>query len=197
MFAVMTLFFMQGCANSYLYYTEKDQKLTLSLNNIVQQFNGKTVAQQRKNFSSLFLTQKVLRMDDGSVLVYEDGYTDPNFQFEQITSYSIRVIFEARSLYRVYSKDNLYFYQVALSNGHIINLITQQSDNQKLTMLYGMSTKSMNTLISKFDQNAPKAKILDVVRIKEPNSAIKSRWDFQKVHFVPLVGPFSQMMGPP
>jgi hypothetical protein len=147
-----------------------------------------------KNFQTLFITQHVLRFN-GKYIVFEETQTDPTYEYEPGTQKSIKVIFETKNIIKVYGKNFLNFYQLTLKDGNVLNLVSQQSDDQQLTLLYGMDTMTFNRMITHFDTHAPKAKIDNVIGISEASKAIYSKWDVRKIHFKPLIVPLKLLMG--
>lgn len=185
------LFTMSGCGRSSLIY--KESSLTLSIDEMVQHLKTEPYHSTYKNFQTLFVTQRILRLDE-KYIVFEETQTDPTYEYEPSTQKSIKVIFETINIIKVYGKNFLNFYQLTLKDGNVLNLVSQQSDDQQLTLLYGMDTLTFNRMIAHFDTHAPKAKIDDVIQISEASKAIYSKWDVRKIHFKPLVVPLRSLM---
>ena len=184
---------ISGCGMSNLNYDNK--QLTLQVEKEYLQLDGTLINEHRDNFSSLYLSQKVLRLNEGNVAVYEDARTDLDYEFEPPIMHSIKIIFEAKSVIMVYGKDHLYAYQLILKDGRLLNVIAQQGDTQQLKFIYGLSTEQLNKIIKQLDPNAGGAYYKQVIRLQDERNAILSKWDMQKVHFVPLVVPLAKMMG--
>jgi len=184
---------ISGCGISNLSYDNK--QLTLQIEKEYLQLNGTLLNERRDNFSSLYLTQKVLRLDEGNLVVYEDARTDMLYEFEPMITRSIQVIFEAKGVIKVYGKSHLYAYQLIMKDGSILNMIAQQGDSQRLKFVYGMSTVQLNKMLKELDPDANAAYYKKVITLKDESHAIFSKWDVQKVHFVPLVVPLPRMMG--
>jgi len=126
--------------------------------------------------------------------VYEDARTDLSYEFEPPITRSIKIIFEAKSIIMVYGKSHLYAYQLILKNGKILNVVAQQGDTQQLKFVYGLSTSQLNQMLKQLDPDAASAYYKQVIRLQDEGHAILSKWDVQKVHFVPLVVPLARMM---
>ncbi len=150
---------------------------------------------RKDGFGSLFLTQKVLRLNEGYVVVYENAITDIEYEFEPSLTKSVKVIFDAKSTIITYAKNHLYAYQLILKDGSILNVIAQQDYSQRLRMVYGMNSAQLDSILKKIDPNARKAYYRQVITTKDTNRAILSKWDVQKVHFYPLVSPLPRLLG--
>ena len=192
-FATIVTLMISGCGMSNLSYNNK--QLTVQVEKAYLQMDGALLSERRDNFSSLFLLQKVLRLNEGNLVVYEDARTDSLYEFEPPITQSIKIIFEAKSVIMVYGKSHLYAYQLILKDGKILNVIAQQGDTQQLTFVYGLSTAQLNKMLKQLDPDAKGAHYRQVIRLQDEGHAILSKWDVQKVHFVPLVVPLARMMG--
>ncbi len=193
LFATTAILMLSSCGMSNLSYDNK--QLTIQVEKEYLQMNGTLLNERRDNFSSLFLSQKILRLDEGNLVVYEDARTDLNYQFDPTTTRSIEVIFEAREVIRVYGKSLLFAYQLILKDGRILNVIAQQDDDQYLRILYGMSTAQLNKMLKQVDPDAREAYYKQVIIIQDEQHAIFSKWDVKKIHFYPLVVPLRRLMG--
>jgi len=192
--AITVTFIISGCgASSNLHYNNK--QLTIQVAEEYLQLDGTLINEHRDNFSSLYLSQKVLRLNEGNVVVYEDARTDLDYEFEPPIMHSMKIIFEAKSVIMAYGKDHLYVYQLILKDGRLLNVIAQQGDTQQLKFIYGLSTAQLNKIIKQLDPNAGGAYYKQVIQLQDERNAILSKWDMQKVHFVPLVVPLAKMMG--
>ncbi|MCK5535708.1 MAG: hypothetical protein KAI79_02720 [Bacteroidales bacterium] len=190
---VLTLM-INGCGtSSNLTYNNKH--LTIQVEKEYLQFDGTLLNEHIDNFSSLYLSQKILRLDEGNLIVYEDARTDLQYEFEPPIMHSIKIIFEAKSVFMVYGKGHLYAYQLVLKDGQLLNIVAQQGDTQQLKFFYGMSTSQLNKILKRLDPNAKRAYYKKVIQLQDERNAILSKWDVQKVHFVPLVVPLAKMMG--
>lgn len=192
-FVTIVILMISGCGMSNLSYNNK--QLTVQVEKEYLQMEGTLLSERRDNFSSLFLSQKVLRLTEGNLVVYEDARTDLSYEFEPSITRSIKIIFEAKNMIMVYGKSHLYAYQLILKNGKILNVIAQQGDTQQLRFIYGMSTAQFNKMLKQLDPDAKGAYYKQVLKLQDERHAILSKWDVQKVHFVPLVVPLARMMG--
>jgi len=191
-FATIAVLMVSGCGMSNLSYDNR--QLTVQVEKVYLQMDGTLLSERRDNFSSLFLSQKVLRLNEGNLVVYEDARTDLSYEFEPPITRSIKIIFEAKSIIMVYGKSHLYAYQLILKNGKILNVVAQQGDTQQLKFVYGLSTSQLNQMLKQLDPDAASAYYKQVIRLQDEGHAILSKWDVQKVHFVPLVVPLARMM---
>ena len=192
-FTAIVAFMISGCGISNLNYNNK--QLTVQVEKEYLQMDGTLLNERKNNFSSLFLSQKVLRLNKGNLVVYEDASTDLNYEFEPSITRSIKIIFEAKNVIMVYAKSHLYAYQLILKDGRILNVIAQQDDSQRLRFVYGMSTTQLNRMLKQLDPDAEGAYYKQVITLQDTRYAILSKWDTQKVHFVPLVVPLRRFMG--
>ena len=191
---IIVTLMISGCGiPSNLTYNNK--QLTIQVEEEYLQLDGTLINERRDNFSSLFLSQKVLRLNEGNLVVYENAKTDLEYEFEPPIMHSIKIIFEAKSVIMVYGKGHLYAYQLILKDGRLLNVVAQQSDTQQLKFVYGLSTAQLNKIIKQLDPNARGAYYTQVIQLQNERDAILSKWDVQKVHFVPLVVPLAKMMG--
>jgi len=187
----LTLFVLSGCSTSNLSYNNR--YLTLQEDKEFVQLEGTLLKIRKDGFGSLFLTQKVLRLTEGNIVVYEDAQTDSLYEFEPSITQSIKVIFDSKHTYIIYAKNHLFAYQLVLHNGSILNVIAQQSYSQRLKMVYGMSSAQLDKMLNTLDPNAWKAYYRNVATLHKAESAILSKWNVQKVHFYPLVSPLPKM----
>jgi hypothetical protein len=178
---------ISACSSSYISYT--NGQLGLQINNSDLQLHGKQVKQQKENFSTLFLTQNLLRLDDDSIVIYEEARTDIQYQFEPTTPKSIAVIFDAKRVIKVYYSSLLYAFQVELKDNRILNVIATQGHDKKLQMVYGMSSKKLNEILKELDADAQPIYYQNVIDLSQEATPFMSRWSTWKVHFFPLVVP--------
>ena len=184
----ITLLLLTGCGpTSSLTY--KNEQLSIQLSDQNLQLQGKQLKQNRENFSTLFLTQSLLRLDDGTMVMYEDARTDLQYQFDPPTTTLISVVFDAKRVYRVYTNSFLYAYQLLLQDNRVINVLVTQSYDQEMQMVYGMSTKKLDSMLRKLDQNAQPAYYKNVIELNHESKPLISRWTTTKVHLYPLVIP--------
>ncbi len=185
------IFLISGCATSNISY--KNEQLTLQINDSHLQIHGTQLKQHRENFSILFLTQNLLRLDDGSIVVYEEGRTDMQYQFDLPTTRSIGVIFDAKQVVKVYYKALVYAFQVVLKDNRVLNVLATQGYDQELKMVYGMSTEKLNSILKNLDSDTQAVYYKNVINLSHEPTPFMSRWTTWKVHFVPLVIPLRRM----
>lgn len=182
---------LNSCAPSSLSYS--NEQLQIQVNDAYLQLNGTKLKQQRENFSTLFLTQNLLRLDDGSIVMYENAQTDLQYQFDPTTTRSIRIIFDAKSINKVYENALLFAYQVVLQDNRVLNIIVSQAYDQELKMVYGMSTPKLNSMLRKLDPKAPSAYYENSINLNNERNPLMSRWTTYKIHIIPLVVPLRRM----
>lgn len=189
--SIVLILQISGCATSNISY--KNEQISLQINNAHLQIHGIQVQQHRENFSTLFLTQNLLRLDDGSIVMYEEARTDMQYQFDLPTTRSIGIIFDAKRVVKVYYNTLIYAFQVVLKDNRILNVIATQGYDQKLQMVYGMSTEKLNSMLKSLDPDAQPISYKNVINLSNESTPFISRWTTWKVHFVPLVVPLRRM----
>ena len=185
------LILINSCATSNLSY--HNEQLNLQINDSHLQVRGTQLKQQRENFSTLFLTQYLLRLDDGSNVVYEKAKTDMQYEFEPTTIRTISIIFDAKKVIKVYYNSLVYAFQVILKDNSVLNVFTTQGFDQELDMVYGMSTEKFNSMIKALDPNIKPAYYKNSINLTNKPERFMSRWTTWKVHFVPLVVPVQRL----
>jgi len=189
--SLVLILLISGCATSNISY--KNEQLSLQINDSHLQIHGTQLKQHKENFSTLFLTQKLLRLDDGSIVMYEEARTDMQYQFEPTTTRSIGIIFDAKRVVKVYYNTLIYAYQVVLQDNRVLNVLATQGYDQKLNMVYGMSTEKLNSMLKNLDPNAKPVHYNNVINLSHEPTPFMSRWTTWKVHFIPLVIPIRSM----
>ena len=189
---ITTLLLLTACGpTSTLSY--KNEQLNIQVANERLQLHGTQLKQNRENFSTLFLTQDLIRLDDGSIVMYENAQTDMQYQFDPTTTRSIGIIFDAKSVNKVYENSLLFAYQVVLQDNRVLNMIVSQSYDQELKMVYGMSTSKLNSMLRKLDPDASLAYYKNSITLNNERNPLMSRWTTYKIHIVPLVIPLRRI----
>jgi hypothetical protein len=178
---------INGCATSNLSYN--NEQLSLQIKDSHLEVHGTQLKQQRENFSTLFLTQYFLRLDDGSKVVYEKAKTDIQYEFEPTTARSISIIFDAKKVIKVYYNTLVYAFQVVLQDNRVLNVLATQGFDQELNMIYGMSTEKLNSMLINLDPNVRAVYYKNTINLSNESEPFMSRWTTRKVHFIPLVVP--------
>jgi len=155
--------------------------------------HGTSLGQHRENFSNLFLSYKVLKLDAGNIVVYEKARTDSRYEFNFPTMTTIQVVFDAIEVKKVYFSSSFYILQLTLQNGKTLNTIVEQLEDQSLNLAYGMSNKQISDLLRQLNAQAFRPLTQNVISIKNVNNAILSRWTTKKVNFTPLIVPIRSM----
>ena len=189
--SIVLILLISACATSNISYT--NEQLSLQINDSFLQVHGTQLKQNRENFSTLFLTQNLLRLDDGSLVVYEDARTDMQYQFDPTATRSIGIIFDAKRVVKVYYNALIYAFQVVLKDNRVLNVLATQSYDQELKMVYGMSTEKLNSILKNLDPNAKPVHYNNVINLSHEPTPFMSQWTTWKVHFVPLVVPLRHM----
>ena len=189
--SLVLILLISGCATSNISY--KNEQLTLQINDSHLQIQGTQLKQHRENFSTLFLTQKLLRLDDGNMVMYEEAQTDMQYQFDLPTTRSIGIIFDAKRVVKVYYNALIYAFQVVLKDNRVLNVLATQGYDQELKMVYGMSTEKLNNMLKNLDPDALPVDYKNVINLRNEPTPFMSQWTTWKVHFVPLVVPLRRI----
>jgi len=190
---LVILFSLVGCGRSGITYLP--QSLSIQLDESQNTLQTTLLKQKLENYNNLYVNKRILRLNDGSLVVYEEAITDDLFEFENTTTWIVSEIFDAKKLYKLYSNNHLYAFQLLLPNGKILNLIAQQDDTQELKLIYGMRSKKLKQILKKLDNNAKDAYYHNVITIEDTSDALWSRWSVTKVHFTPLISPLRYLGG--
>jgi len=143
-------------------------------------------AKRHKSFSSLYLTQTILKTDSGNLIVYEKADIDSQYEFKHTLERTIDVIFEPRSKQLVLTAGNLYAYRLNLPKG-TLNLIAQKDGIFTMKFIYGMNDTQFKKITRTFNPNLHLPKAKHLVTLQHTDDAILSKWDIFKVQFYPLV----------
>lgn len=189
--SLVLILLISGCATSNISY--KNEQLSLQINDSHLQIHGIQLKQHRENFSTLFLTQNLLRLDDGSIVMYEEAQTDMQYQFDLPTTRSIGIIFDAKRVVKVYYNALIYAFQVVLKDNRVLNVLATQGYDQKLQIVYGMSTDKLNNMLKNLDPDALPVDYKNVINLRNEPTPFMSQWTTWKVHFVPLVVPLRRI----
>jgi hypothetical protein len=190
--SAIALFILSACSASTLTYEKS--KLNLKVDDKQLQIHGTQLKSNRENFSILYLDQRLLRLDDGSVVMYEYGQTDLDYEFANPTRTTMRVVFDARKIIEVYNHSFVYAYQMILSDGRVLNAVIAQNYDQEINMVYGMSSQKLDKMISKLNPNMPKAPYRNVITLENEINPLISKWTTWKINFVPLVQPLPRFI---
>ena len=193
---LITLFliaFLTGCSTTDLSY--KNNKLVLQVNDKHLQVDSRYINNRMNNFGTLFIDQQLLQLSEGNMVVYEKARTDDMNEFYYPTIDTIKIVFDARYVRVVYFNSSFYIMQVILADGRPLNVIVEQLEDQSLNMVYGMTNKQINNLLSQLDTQERIPVNQQVITLRHQQSAILSRWTTYKVNIMQLVGPKRDLMG--
>ncbi len=187
LFAVITLVFFTACSTTDLSY--KNNLLALQVDGKHLQVHGTSLGRHQENFSNLYLSYEVLKLDAGNTVVYEKARTDSRYEFNFPTMTTIQIVFDAIEIKKIYFSSSFYILQLTLQNGKTLNTIVEQLEDQSLNFAYGMSNKQVNDLLRQLNAKAFRPLTQNVITLKNPNNAVLSRWTTRKVNFTPLIVP--------
>jgi hypothetical protein len=178
-------FLLTACSTSSLEY--KDEHIMIQTNDITLNVEGTVIQQKQDTFSGLRLSQTLLKLQNGDVIAYEYANIGLNYRFESLPIRSLRILFDAKRMIKVYHKGALYAYQVQLKDNRLINVVVIQKYDQEFKMLYGMSTQKLNTLLKHLDATSKQAYYKDVFILKESENPFLTHWTVKNVQLTPLV----------
>lgn len=193
LFSLTVVLFITACTSSNIAYTENKLSLQIEQNHIL--LDADLLHKNRQNFRTLHIDKKLLRLKEGNVIVYEDANTDLSYEFAQATTQVIKVIFNARSVHKVYARNNLYAFQLYLSHNRVLNVIAQQDESQRLRFVYGLSTPQFNNILKQLDSSAKTASVSTVLTFSSSTHLYMAKWTTMNVDFLPLVHPVPQRLG--
>ena len=183
------LLFMMTACTSYSTLSYDKSTLNLRVENTSLQVHGTEVKSNNENFSILYLQQKLIRLDDGSMVMYEYGETDLSYEFAQTTSRTVDIVFDARQMVKVYAHALVYAYQVILADSRVLNVVVSQSFDQEFTMVYGMSSEKLDKMLKKLNAFAKPVPYRNAITLEHEPNPLLSKWTTWKINFVPLVQP--------
>ena len=186
------VFTFSACSNSTLTYD--NSKLNLKVDNRQLQVHGTQLKANRENFSILYLDQRLLRLDDGNVVMYEYGRTDLDYEFANPTRRTMHIVFDTQKIIEVYNHAFVYAYQMVLSDGRVLNAVIAQNYDQEISMVYGMSSDKLDKMIRNLSPNRPKVPYRDVITLEHERNPLISNWTTWKINFVPLVQPLPRFI---
>lgn len=190
---IFMLAFLTGCSTTDLSY--KNNQLVLKVDDKHLQIDSKFINNRMKNFSTLFIDQQLLQLNDGNMVVYEKARTDDMNEFYFPTIDTIKIVFDARYVRVIYFSSSFYIMQVVLADGRPLNVMVEQLEDQSLNMVYGMTNKQTNNVLSQLDSQERMPVDQHVITLGRQQSAILSRWTTYKVNIMQLVGPKRDLMG--
>ncbi len=190
---ILLLALLSGCSIANLTYNSKE--LVLQLDEKHLKVKGTPISSHRDNYNNLYLFQEAFRLDDGTVLIYEEAITDINYEFNFSAARSIRAIFDAKKVKEIYSKSFLFVFQVLLKDERTLNVVAQLHDDQRLSFVYGMSNTHIQNLLKHLEVEAKKPLSKEVVTSHDEKKILLSQWSTQMVHFTPLITPVRYMHG--
>ncbi len=187
------LAFLTACSTTDLSY--KNNQLVLKVDDKHIQVDSRFINHRMKNFSTLFIDQQLLQLNEGNMVVYEKARTDDMNEFYFPTIDTIKIVFDARYAGVIYFSSSFYIMQVILADGRPLNVIVEQLEDQSMNMVYGMTNKQINHLLKQLDSQERMPAGQHVITLDSQQNAILSRWTTYKVNIMQLVGPRRDMFG--
>jgi hypothetical protein len=177
---------------STLTYTQS--QLQLKVEDYKLNIQGKEIQKTSQNHSIVFIDQKLLKLNDGSLVVYEYAQTDMAYEFAFTTRRNISIIFDAIDITEVYNHHLVYAYQMRLRSGQILNILVSQSYDQEISMVYGMNNTRFIKMLQGLNSQIRTLPYQNIPLLQEGSQAFISNWTTYKINFVPLVQPLPRFM---
>jgi len=188
-FGVMILFYLSGCLTSTLVLNDNSEVI-LSYNDKKIEAKGELLKRNFLTFSNIDIDQHVLRFKNNRILVFESTDVSPYYQYNFSTRHSIEMIFDAKYASIIYRRNNLYVLQIVLKNDKVINAFVQQSDDQKLSMIYGLGKKEFANIIDSIkepDADIGKIREDNILLFNDPKTAIRTKWTVKLINIDSLL----------
>lgn len=193
LFTILSLLLLLNACSTPATLQYDNTNLNLKVEQKRIQVPSTQIKVNKENFGILFLEQKLLRLDDGSLVMFEEAETDMQYQFDPPTTRSISVIFDAIKVVRVYEKDFIFAYQLVLKDQRVLNIIVSQGYDQELQMVYGMSSKQFIKTLNRLNANVNSLPYKNAIELKNEPNPLLSNWTTWKVNFYPLVIPLPRI----
>jgi hypothetical protein len=184
-----------GCSFSTTDLSYRNGILALQLDRSRLTLPARELSRQIDNFSTLAVTHYLLALEGGGMAVFDKARTDMRYEFQYPTAETIRIVFDAKAVHRVYFENSFYVFQVVLADGSLLNVIAEQLEDESLNMLYGMSNAVLARLLDKLHGGLSGSLYAPVRTVTGKSGAIYSKWTIQKVNVMQLVGPKRDIMG--
>jgi len=190
---LLALFVFSACT-PYSELSYNKSTLNLRVENKTLQVQGTELKSNNENYTILYLEQKLLRLDDGSMVMYEHGDTDIEYEFAQITSRTVDIVFDTRKMVKVYDHALVYAYQLILADSRVLNVVVSQSFDQEFTMVYGMSSNKLDKMLKKLNPLSKPVPYRHAITLEHEPNPLLSRWTTWKINFVPLIQPLPRFI---
>lgn len=186
------LLLLNACSTpATLEYDDTNINLKIAQKRI--QVPGTQIQSNKENFSILFLEQKLLRLEDGSLVMFEEAETDMQYMFDPTTTRTISVVFDSLKAVKVYEKDFIYAYQLVLKDHRVLNIIVSQGYDQELQMVYGMDNIQFIKILNRLNANINALPHKNAIELKNEPNPLLSRWTTWKINFYPLIVPVRRL----
>ncbi len=155
------------------------EKLTVSINKNLSSLNVEEVEKKSLEFNTLQVKQTILKREDESLIVLEETATDDRYQYNFSTPTSAYMALNAREINIIFQSNNLYFLQAKLQSRKMLNVIARQSDDQSLSMLYGMNSIDFQQIISDLTENETRLEnelTPDAITLSDLKNALQTNW---------------------
>ena len=193
-YIILCLFLLGGCSMHHIQTNEKDM-LAISLNskNIVKG-NGCVIYEKNVRISHINIYQKIFKMNNGTVLTYEDAIVDIGYILNHGMKRIISSIFSSYQYDIIDYKDNIYFVKLHTKNKQLY-LIIENLNKKRLKIVYGFSEQMFHYIQFKVIHNKPIVKnnsnssksITAATSITNPAIYISSTWSEKNIILDTLV----------
>ena len=188
---ILAIIFISGCATSSLKVNKKDE-LVIKYDVKELILNFKLTNSDTLHDKNIIIVQNRLQDEYGRVLFYEDVETDSSYEFNFNELYSLLYIFgEIKKYERVYTRNNLSFFQLLLPNDKRINVMVQASSSQRISFVYGFSNYEFIKLAKKIkgDSEGEFKRLKYQARTLTMQEKPLTKWSTELIYFTPLITP--------
>jgi hypothetical protein len=184
---------LSGCSMANLSYA--DERLAINVEAMHLSVNGISLGHHTEHFQNMTLLQESLRLDEGNIVVYEEAQTDVTYEFNLATANSVEAIFDAQKVTTLYSGSEFYLFQVYLKDASVLNVAAEQHDDQRLALVYGLTTLQLKKIIDALGATARETPLQNARLLTEESNILLSKWTMQTIYFRPLIVPFRYLYG--
>ncbi len=154
-------------------------KITIALNKKSISISIRQIEEKNLSFQTLQVKQQILERPDGSLLMWEKSATDGKYQYNFPASKSVQMILHSKQIIILFQASGLYGAQVIMKNGEVLNIFFRHSDDQSLTLLYGLSDMEFLKIIKALKSSEvplESSMVHNILRLDNPKHAIKTEW---------------------
>jgi len=128
---------MGACASSHIQLDDK--KIT--------QGYGDVIYKSRVNLTNINIYQKVYKMNNGSVLTYEDAIIGTGYKLSYGVNRMVDIIFPGFHTQKIHNKGNLYFLELK-GTDKTLYLILNNINKKRYKLVYGYNQENFKELFT-------------------------------------------------